>query len=282
MAGAAAALYGPLHRRCDEEVLKMLSRIDERAYSGFIHASKRRRQTDGFRASHLQKIMIPARASLSAWRRSIRGDRAQSFARHRAGTRTHRTGRRIFHFAQLTRNVDFYSGIIYQRWVYRRQCFPVMFCHPRTVGWLAAMAGNDHDPEQKITRPRQIFLGQSRRRIAEAEDLARYDVSLNYARLILIHTGLRCLPCSVELRTHLLQPCGHLLQVVLLLLNGRPHSFTVWCSLRNSLSNWHDGVVADRVWLSFFIGSTGGIYFGDFSAIKPNCGVFPRLSCSGT
>jgi citrate synthase len=43
--------------------------------------------------------------------------------------------------------------------------FPVMFAIPRTVGWLAQWQEMITDPEQKITRPRQIFVGQSRREL---------------------------------------------------------------------------------------------------------------------
>jgi citrate synthase len=41
--------------------------------------------------------------------------------------------------------------------------FPVMFAIPRTVGWLAQWQEMITDPEQKIARPRQIFVGHPRR-----------------------------------------------------------------------------------------------------------------------
>ena len=64
---------------------------------------------------------------------------------------------------QLYPNVDFYSGIIYQVMGIPVDMFPVLFAIPRTVGWLAQWQEMIVDPEQKIARPRQIYVGPSRR-----------------------------------------------------------------------------------------------------------------------
>src|SRR5213075_2137897 len=66
---------------------------------------------------------------------------------------------------KLYPNVDFYSGIIYQALGLPTALFPVMFAIPRTVGWLAQWQEMITDPEQKIARPRQIFVGQRRREL---------------------------------------------------------------------------------------------------------------------
>src|SRR2546428_12985371 len=68
---------------------------------------------------------------------------------------------------KLYPNVDFYSGIIYQAMGLPVAMFPVMFAIPRTVGWLAQWQEMVTDPEQKITRPRQIFVGHPRRDLAK-------------------------------------------------------------------------------------------------------------------
>ena len=65
---------------------------------------------------------------------------------------------------KLYPNVDFYSGIIYQAMKLPVAMFPVMFAIPRTVGWLTQWVEMLSDAEQKIARPRQIYLG------AEARD----------------------------------------------------------------------------------------------------------------
>jgi len=60
---------------------------------------------------------------------------------------------------KLYPNVDFYSGIIYRAMRFHVDMFPVLFAIPRTSGWLAQWVELLEDPEQKIARPRQIYLG---------------------------------------------------------------------------------------------------------------------------
>lgn len=64
---------------------------------------------------------------------------------------------------KLYPNVDFYTGIIYQAIGFPVMMFPVLFAIPRTAGWLAQWAEMVRDPEQKITRPRQIYIGEEPR-----------------------------------------------------------------------------------------------------------------------
>ena len=64
---------------------------------------------------------------------------------------------------KLYPNVDFYSGIIYQAMGFPVEMFPVLFAIPRTVGWLAQWKEMLDDDEQKIARPRQVFVGQDER-----------------------------------------------------------------------------------------------------------------------
>src|SRR6185369_6618532 len=64
---------------------------------------------------------------------------------------------------KLYPNVDFYSGIIYQAMGFPMDMFPVLFAIPRTAGWLAQWAEMLLDDDQKIARPRQIYLGPDER-----------------------------------------------------------------------------------------------------------------------
>ena len=64
---------------------------------------------------------------------------------------------------KLYPNVDFYSGIIYQAMGFPVDMFPVLFAIPRAAGWLAQWCEMVDDPEQKIARPRQIYLGAHKR-----------------------------------------------------------------------------------------------------------------------
>ena len=64
---------------------------------------------------------------------------------------------------KLYPNVDFYSGIIYQAMGFPVEMFPVLFAIGRTPGWLAQWEEGLLDPDQKITRPRQIYVGEPER-----------------------------------------------------------------------------------------------------------------------
>ncbi|MEX1254365.1 MAG: citrate/2-methylcitrate synthase, partial [Dehalococcoidia bacterium] len=64
---------------------------------------------------------------------------------------------------RLYPNVDFYSGIIYQSMGFPVEMFPVLFAIPRTAGWVAQWQEMLLDPEQKIARPRQVYLGSDKR-----------------------------------------------------------------------------------------------------------------------
>jgi citrate synthase len=66
---------------------------------------------------------------------------------------------------KLYPNVDFYSGIIYQAMRFPVEMFPVLFAIPRTSGWLAQWEEMLIDPEQKIARPRQIYVGYPEREV---------------------------------------------------------------------------------------------------------------------
>jgi citrate synthase len=64
---------------------------------------------------------------------------------------------------KLYPNVDFYSGFIYQALGIPVEMFPVLFAMSRTAGWLSQWEESLLDKEQKIARPRQIYIGEERR-----------------------------------------------------------------------------------------------------------------------
>ena len=71
---------------------------------------------------------------------------------------------------RLYPNVDFYSGIIYQAMGFPVEMFPVLFAIPRTAGWIAHWLEMLQDPEQKIARPRQVYIGPQRRSYIPIEE----------------------------------------------------------------------------------------------------------------
>ena len=78
---------------------------------------------------------------------------------------------------KLYPNVDFYSGIIYQAMGLPVDMFPVLFAIPRTSGWLAQWAELLDDPDQKIARPRQVYLGERTRAYRPMEKRDQSEVA---------------------------------------------------------------------------------------------------------
>jgi citrate synthase len=60
-------------------------------------------------------------------------------------------------------NVDFYSGIIYRALGIPKSMFTVMFAIARCVGWVTHWQEMVADPETRIGRPRQLYVGADRR-----------------------------------------------------------------------------------------------------------------------
>jgi citrate synthase len=169
MAGAAAALYGPLHGGANEAVLKMLSHIgDKRNIPKFIQGVKGgegRLMGFGHRVykNYDPRARIIKRVAEEVFEVTGRNrllDIALELERIALEDE-------YFISRKLYPNVDFYSGIIYQAMRLPVAMFPVMFAIPRTVGWLAQWQEMITDPEQKIARPRQIFVGQPRRELVK-------------------------------------------------------------------------------------------------------------------
>jgi citrate synthase len=165
MAGAAAALYGPLHGGANEEVLKMLSHIDHaRNIPEYIQRVKKGEgRLMGF--GHRVYKNYDPRARII---KRVADEVFEVTGRNRLldiALELERIALEDEYFIsrKLYPNVDFYSGIIYQAMDLPVAMFPVMFAIPRTVGWLAQWQEMVTDSEQKITRPRQIFIGQPRR-----------------------------------------------------------------------------------------------------------------------
>jgi len=167
MAGAAAALYGPLHGGANEEVLKMLARIDDtRNIPDFIQRVKNGEgKLMGF--GHRVYKNYDPRARII---KRVADEVFEVTGRNRLldiALELERIALEDEYFIsrKLYPNVDFYSGIIYQAMRLPEAMFPVMFAIPRTVGWLAQWQEMITDPEQKIARPRQIYVGQPRREL---------------------------------------------------------------------------------------------------------------------
>jgi citrate synthase len=165
LAGAAAALYGPLHGGANEMVLRMLKEIGSVAnvpdYIKRVKAGEFRLMGFGHRVykNYDPRARIIKKVAYEVF--EVTGkDPLLDIA-----LELERIALEDDYFVKrrLYPNVDFYSGIIYQAMRFPVDMFPVMFAIPRTSGWLAQWVEMLEDPDQKIARPRQIYLGHRTR-----------------------------------------------------------------------------------------------------------------------
>jgi citrate synthase len=167
VAGAAAALSGPLHGGANEQVLRMLDVIGTKenipAYIEQVKAGKLKLMGFGHR---VYKNYDP-RARIIKWTadqvfqvtgRNPKLDIALELEKIALEDE-------YFVKRKLYPNVDFYSGIIYQAMGFKPDMFTVLFAIPRTVGWLAHWDELMQDAEQKIARPRQVYIGADTRHL---------------------------------------------------------------------------------------------------------------------
>ena len=165
LAGASAALYGPLHGGANEEVVRMLQKIGtKRNVPAAIEAVKRGEgRLMGF--GHRVYKSYDPRARVI---KRIADEVFEVVGRNPLldiAVELERIALQDEYFVErrLYPNVDFYSGIIYQATGFPTDMFPVLFVIPRTVGWMAQWREMITDPEQRIARPRQVYTGKARR-----------------------------------------------------------------------------------------------------------------------
>ena len=164
-AAAAAALWGPLHGGANEAVLRMLDQIGTvRNVSGFIKEVKEgKSRLMGF-GHRVYKNYDPRAKVIKKLAYEVFEVTGKS-PKLEIALELERIALEDDYFVsrKLYPNVDFYSGLIYQAMGFSMDFFPVLFAIPRTVGWLAQWEEHVLDSEQKIARPRQIFLGEKER-----------------------------------------------------------------------------------------------------------------------
>jgi citrate synthase len=165
VAAAAAALYGPLHGGANEAVLRMLMEIGskdkvpefikkvkggEGRLMGFGHRVYKNYDPRAKIIKHIADQVFEVKGrnplldiALELERIALSDD--------------------YFIKRKLYPNVDFYSGLIYQSMGLPMDMFPVLFAIPRTSGWIAQWEEMLTDADQKLARPKQIYLGAAKR-----------------------------------------------------------------------------------------------------------------------
>jgi citrate synthase len=161
VAGAAAALYGPLHGGANEAVVRMLEEIgsleEVPAFIESVKAGKGKLMGFGHRVyknydPRAKIIKETADKVFAVTGKNPLLDIALKLEDAALNDD-------YFKSRRLYPNVDFYSGLIYQAMGFPTDMFTVLFAIPRTAGWLAHWQELLGDKEQKISRPRQWYVG---------------------------------------------------------------------------------------------------------------------------
>ena len=164
-AAATAALYGPLHGGANEAVLRMLLEIGSidnvPAYIKRVKAGDKLLMGFGHRVykNYDPRARIVKNIAYEVF--DVMGKNPLI----EIALECERIALEDEYFVKrkLYPNVDFYTGLIYQSMGFPVTMFPVLFAIPRTSGWIAQWEEMLLDPEQKISRPRQVYLGSDLR-----------------------------------------------------------------------------------------------------------------------
>ena len=162
-----SALWGPLHGGANQAVIEMLNDIrdeggDCRAF--MEHVKNRERRLMGF-GHRVYKNFDPRATILKAYADRLLGhlkidDPLFDIARQLEEVAL---SDEYFIERKLYPNVDFYSGILYRAMGIPTDMFTVLFALGRTPGWIAHWKEMMEDPEVRIGRPRQVYMGAKRR-----------------------------------------------------------------------------------------------------------------------
>ena len=164
-AAAVAALYGPLHGGANEAVVRMIERIGSvdhiPDFVAGVKAGKERLMGFGHR---VYKNYDPRAKVIKRMADQVLGVTGSSPLLDVA-SELEKIALEDEYFVsrKLYPNVDFYSGFIYRALGIPVEMFPVLFAVARTAGWLSQWEESLLDPEQKISRPRQIYAGSPQR-----------------------------------------------------------------------------------------------------------------------
>jgi len=164
-AGAASALYGPLHGGANEAVVRMLTEIGSvdnvPAFLESVKNGEGRLMGFGHRVykNFDPRATIIKETAYKVFEVTGKNPLLDVALQLEEAA----LADPYFVDRKLYPNVDFYSGLIYQAMGFPTSMFTVLFAIPRMVGWLAHWQELLNDPAQKISRPRQWYDGPGER-----------------------------------------------------------------------------------------------------------------------
>jgi len=171
-AAAVAALYGPLHGGANEQVLRMLGEIGSvEQVPAYIERVKRGElKLMGFGHRVYKNYDPRARIIKQVAEEVFKVTGLSPMLEIAVELERIALEDDYFVGKKLYPNVDFYSGIIYQAMGFPMAMFPVLFAIGRMPGWLAQWEESLSDPEQRIARPRQLYVGHGERHLVPAAE----------------------------------------------------------------------------------------------------------------
>jgi citrate synthase len=171
-AAACAALYGPLHGGANEAVVRMLNTIGDRKHIAEYIARVKKGEVRLMGFGHRVYKNYDPRAKVIKKLAYDVFDQVGKNPLIDIAVELEQIALEDPYFVdrKLYPNVDFYSGLIYQSMQLPMDMFPVLFAIGRTPGWLAQWEEMLNDSEQRIARPRQVYLGHDRRQYVPLSD----------------------------------------------------------------------------------------------------------------
>jgi citrate synthase len=177
VAAGMNALWGPLHGGANQAAIEMLQRIHDdpdRGVDDYVAMAKDR--DDPFRlmgfGHRVYKNYDPRAKILKGFARAVLDRVGRDDPLLEIANRLEVVALEDEYFIErkLYPNVDFYSGIIYRALGFPERMFTVLFALGRLPGWIAHWKEMAFDPETRIARPRQIYLGEPERDFVFQED----------------------------------------------------------------------------------------------------------------
>jgi citrate synthase len=179
IAAGIGALWGPLHGGANQQVIEMLEQIaaEEGSADRFVTKAKDKNDTTrlmgfGHRVykSYDPRAAILKKACADVIQRVAHSGHSRKLLEIAMRLEEVALHDEYFVSRKLYPNVDFYSGVIYQALGIPVNMFTVMFTLGRLPGWIAQWMEMRHDPDFRIARPRQIYVGSPKRMYVPAAD----------------------------------------------------------------------------------------------------------------
>ncbi|WP_083542264.1 citrate synthase [Kribbia dieselivorans] len=163
------ALFGPLHGGANQAVLEMLEKIQNADYDVDTFMKKVKDKDDGVRlmgfGHRVYKNYDPRAAIIKETAHELLDKQGHNNELLEIALRLEDIALHDDYFVsrKLYPNVDFYTGLIYKAMGFPTKMFTVLFALGRVPGWIAQWREMIEDPETKIGRPRQIYIGEPAR-----------------------------------------------------------------------------------------------------------------------